>query len=281
MALTKIDYTVRARNAGRNVYFISEGDREYNIRTQCAVPANPCCNCYSIAKAFTVTAIGMLYDRGLLTPQTRLMDVLADKIPEGMDPRWNEVTLHHLMLHQVGFDRGLLDIDCEDASNYPTTDYLKLVLSTPLPHKPGTISQYTDAAFYLLSRVVERLAGMDLADFLRPVLMKTMNFKEFAWSVCPEGYSMGATGLYLRTEDTVKLGILYLNGGEWKGTRILSREWVDLVLKHGYEFKDKGNGWYGKGGMRGQMLTFHPERGIAVAWHSYDDALSFGTMIRD
>ena len=35
--------------------------------------------------------------------------------------------------------------------------------------------------------------------------MDKMKFKEFAWSRCPYGYSMGATGLYIRTEDMVKL----------------------------------------------------------------------------
>jgi len=111
--------------------------------------------------------------------------------------------------------------------------------------------------------------------------MKTMNFKEFSWSVCPEGYSMGATGLYLRTEDVVKLGILYLNGGDWNGTRVISEEWVKLVLENGYEFKDKGNGWYGKGGMRGQMLTFNVNTGIAVAWHSFEKKVPYDIMIKE
>jgi CubicO group peptidase (beta-lactamase class C family) len=91
---------------------------------------------------------------------------------------------------------------------------------------------------------------------------------------------MGATGLYLRTEDMVKLGILYLNKGLWKGTRVISEEWVDLVLEQGYEFKDQGNGWAGKGGMNGQMLTFHTKKGLAVAWHSYDRRAKHDKMIR-
>ena len=57
-----------------------------------------------------------------------------------------------------------------------------------------------------------------------------MRFKEFAWSRCPFGYSIGATGLYLRTEDVVKLGILYLNKGMWKEERIISEACVNLVL---------------------------------------------------
>ena len=110
--------------------------------------------------------------------------------------------------------------------------------------------------------------------------MNVMDFKEFAWSVCPEGHCIGATGLYLRTEDMVKLGILYLNGGTWNGTRIISEEWVRTVLEKGYEIKPRGKGWYGKGGMRGQMLTFNPALGRAVAWHAFD-SVPYDAIIRE
>ena len=279
--MTNIDYAHRVSSHKSNTYFVAEGDQDYHIRTQSIVPANPCCNCYSVAKAFTVTAVGMLYDRGLLTPDTLLTDVLSDLLPDCLDPKWCTVTLHHLMQHKVGFDRGMLDIDAEDASQYPSTDYLRIVLSALLAYEPGTYYQYTDAAYYLLSRVIAKVSGCDLADLLRPVLMDTMQFKEFAWSVCPQGYAMGATGLYLRTEDMVKLGILYLNGGMWKGKRIISKEWVDTVLANGYELKNIGNGWYGKGGMYGQMLMFHPQKGLALACHSFEKKFSHKVLIQE
>jgi len=277
--MTTFDYAARISALKLNTYFVSEGDKDYNIRTQAIVPANPCCNCYSIAKAFTVTAIGMLYDRGLLTPCSLMTDILSDYLPENMDSKWRRLTIHDIMLHKIGFDCGKLDIDAEDASEYPSNDYLNLVLSSPLAYEPGRVHQYTDAAYYLLSRIAAQVSGMDLADLMRPVLMDVMRFKEFAWSVCPQGYSMGATGLYLRTEDLVKLGILYMNGGMWKGTRVISQEWVDKVLSNGYELKHEGNGWYAKGGMRGQMLIFNPEKGIAVACHSFESEVSHEVLI--
>ena len=281
MSLTGTDYATLAHNAGRNVYFVAEGDRDGNIARQVVTPANPCCNCYSIAKAFTVTAIGMLCDRGLLHTEDTAVSFIPNLCPDGMDERWRRVTLDHLMLHLAGFGRGLLDIDADNASTYPSHNYLDIVLSEPLPYEPGTHHQYTDAAYYLLSRVVERVSGMDLAAFLRPALVDVMNFKEYAWSTCPRGYSMGATGLYLRTEDVVKLGILYLRGGDWFGERIISEAWVRTVLERGYEFKDRGNGWSGTGGMRGQMLTFNPSRGIAVAWHGYDGKSAYDALIQN
>ena len=199
------------------------------------------------------------------------MDVLKKYIPNDIDEKWNRVTIHDVLLHKVGFGSGLLDIDCEDASLYKTPDYLQIVLNTKLKYEPGTVSQYSDAAYYLLSRVVYELSGMDLSDLLRPILMEKMKFKEFAWSKCPYGYSIGATGLYIRTEDMVKLGILFLNNGLWNGEQIISKQWIDIVLKNGYEFKPLRNGWYGKGGMRGQFLIFNIENKKVLACHSYDD----------
>lgn len=272
-------YKKRALEKNINTYFISVGDVDYNISKVTIVPANPNCNCYSVAKAFTVAAIGILYDRKLLTLDTKVTAILNKYLPNNIDNKWFDVTIHDVLLHKIGFDKGLLDIDCDDASLYPTTDYLSIVLNTKLIHKPGTVFQYTDASYYLLSRVVYEITNLDLEDFLRPILMDKMKFKELAWSKCPYGFSMGATGLYIRTEDMVKFGILYLNKGMWKEERILSEEWVDLVIANRYEFVHVKNGWYAKGGMRGQVLMFNFDRGKAIACHSYENEIPYDIFI--
>ena len=40
MALSTIDYAERAERAGGGVYFVAEGDREYNTRIQKIIPKN-------------------------------------------------------------------------------------------------------------------------------------------------------------------------------------------------------------------------------------------------
>jgi len=81
-------------------------------------------------------------------------------------------------------------------------------------------------------------------------------------------HAMGATGLYIRTEDMVKLGALYLNKGVYRNERILSEAWIDMVLEKGY-LPRYGETGYGHGGMRGQMLMVLPQHERAVAWHGY------------
>lgn len=278
MALSSNDYIERA--AGTGIYTVTEMDREFNTRQIRIAAANPTNDVYSVAKMFTVTAIGICRDRGLLGTTDRFLDIMGIPLPDGADPRWKDVTLHMLMKHTAGFSRGLLDIDVDNASLYPTNDYLSMVLAEPLPYEQGVQRQYTDAAYYLLSLVVEKVSGMTLFEFLRPAIMDVMRFGEYAWSACPLGHTMGATGLYIRCEDMVKLGVLYLRGGEWNGVRVISEDWCRTVFEREYEFSKKGvPGWYGKGGMHGQMLAVNPEAGLAVAWQGFSRSVSFDKML--
>ena len=273
------DIKKRILEKGNNIYFLCEGDRNNNIRKEIINPANPNCNCYSVAKAFTVTAIGLLYDKCLIKLDMKVVDILKKYVPIDICDKWKKVTIHNLLLHQVGFDKGLLDIDCDDASKYETLDYLTKVFKTKLVYEPGTITQYTDAAYYVLSRVVCEISGMDIEDLLRPILMDKLHFKELAWSKCPYGYSIGATGIYIRTEDMVKLGILYVNYGKYNDEVIISKEWVNIVLENGYEFKHLKDDWYAKGGMCGQLLMFNMKSGKVIGCHSYDDNVSASLFI--
>ena len=211
-------------------------------------------------------------------PRLAKIEEEFDKIALG-DEKWKKVTVEDAILHKVGFNKGLLDIDVDDASKYETYDYLDIVFKTKLEYNPGEVYQYTDASYYLLSRVVNEISGVDLLDFLRPILMKKMNFKELAWSKCPNGYSIGATGLYLRTEDMIKLGILFLNKGKWKEERIVSNEWINKVILNEYEFKKLKDNWYVKEGMRGQILMFNFELNKVIACHSFDDDISYDIFI--
>jgi hypothetical protein len=104
-----------------NTYFLCVGDKDYNIEKEIVVPANQNCNCYSVAKAFTVFAIGLLYDKGLVKPTDLITDILKKYLPLDIDEKWFKVTIHDVLLHKVGFGCGLLDIDSDDASLYPTT----------------------------------------------------------------------------------------------------------------------------------------------------------------
>lgn len=254
-------------------------------RTEEITPANKTNNCYSVAKAFTVTALGLLHDDGLLSTDERPTDIFKDELPEKISPKWEVITLDNVMRHRWGLENGFLDIDSEDLSTYKEkygtrNDFLKIVFSADLPLTPGDEDSrtYSDAAYYLLSRVVTKKTGKTLFDFMRERLFTPLEFEEAAWSTCPMGYSMGATGLYLRTPDMAKLGMLYLNKGMYNGVRCLSEKWCDTVIERGYELRRNTPTSFSKGGMHGQQLFVDDTKGIVVAWLGYDTDGYVGRM---
>lgn len=253
-----------------NVYRIAFMD-DSGVRVYAPVPANACNDWYSVAKTFVVTALGILQDRGLVSVSGRVFPLFSGAFPKGYDRAWEHVTVAHALLHRIGFDRGFLDIDTEDVHAYGTDDYLSLVLAHPLAYAPGTHMQYSDAAYYLLSRLVETVSGQPLDEFLRETVLRPLDIGETAWSRCPRGHTIGATGLYMRAEDVVKLGWTYLNGGVYGGKRIFSEAWAAETLSAGYEFRPVRGAetLLGKPGMNGQMLLFSPERRIAAAYQGY------------
>lgn len=200
------------------------------------LPASACLNSYSIAKVFTVTAAGLLYDRGLMSVEEKVAEIFRREFPEAHDPKWERMTVDHVLSHRAGFPSGFLDIDVQDRSEYGTDDFLQYLFRTRLACEPGEPNGFTATRRFTFSPgFITKKTGRLLDELLWREVFSPLGFQEAAWSKCPMGYPMGATGLYIRTQDMVKLGALYLRQGTYAGKRILSEHWTRLVLERGYE----------------------------------------------
>ena len=255
-----------------NVFRLVLMDRDGAFETADRLPTTPCHDCYSISKAVTATAVGILQDRGLIS--------VSDSLERYFDLRaydreaWRRVKVEHLLTHTMGIERGSLF----EADRYtvPSEDWVDWILRQPLPYAPGQHYAYSNSTFYLLSVVVEKVAGCTLHDFLRRELFTPMGIRDYAWETCPMGHTMGATGLYLSTEDLARFCRLYLCGGLWEGDRLLSGDWCGRVHA-GPEGSYYGgftvgrNGRYFVAGAYQQFEIIAPDRGAVLAGHSFVD----------
>lgn len=255
------------KECGFNLYAVTAITDKGETSSHSFQPCNPCQNSYSVSKFFTLTAIGLLWDEGLIDPSEKLTDIFGTLCPENMDDEWKNKTVEMAILHLCGLPAGYLNINKQHTFEFGN-DYLSYVLSTP-PKTPCEYT-YTDAEFYLLSRAVSIRARRPMIAYLWEKLLYPLGFAEAGWSTCPMNYEMGATGLFIRNEDMAKLGALYLNNGIYHGQRILSEAWVQTVITKHYlpEYTPYG---YGHPGMKGQMLAVFPKIGLTVAWQGYHD----------
>jgi CubicO group peptidase (beta-lactamase class C family) len=222
-------------------------------------------------------AAGILFDRGLLDPSHTLGRYLSSYMVEGTDPKWGDLTVHQLMRHRTGAREGV-DFDLTNAHLWEDPEWLHTLFAIPIVAPPEESFVYSDGNYYILGRIVEELAGMDLGRFMEKEVFAPLGFHVNAWSRDGNGHTVGGTGLYLRTEDMAKIGWLWLNKGKWGDRRIFSEEWADRFLN--YEIDGVANYGYGicrltddivaAGGMYGQGVCADLRTRRAVAFHCFD-----------
>jgi D-alanyl-D-alanine carboxypeptidase len=117
----------------------------------------------SITKQFTAAAILMLVQEGKLSLDERISRYLPD-VPAA----WSEITVRHLLTHTSGIPdytdvRGWFETIRQDRT---PEDLLKPVREEPLQFTPGTQWRYSNAGYYLLGMILEKVSGRTWAQFL-------------------------------------------------------------------------------------------------------------------
>ena len=118
----------------------------------------------SISKQFTAAGILRLTERGLLSLQDRVIDVLPD-----LSDGWSAVRLSHLLHHTSGVPEflflpefGALNADLDR----PAGELQALIARQPLQFPPGGQWSYSNSNYTLLAAVIERISGMPYERFL-------------------------------------------------------------------------------------------------------------------
>lgn len=276
--MTFVDEIVRlVRTYGVNMYSIClyEDGRFQTLQLQEANEKN---NVYSVSKSITSLLLGMLVDRGEADLRCPVYDLFEEAAACGQSALWKEVRLANLLTHTTGFSVPGLDIDQENPDFFGQ-DYLRTALNIPLSGQPGAKMLYSDANYYLISRLIFRMTGQKLQDLARERLFRPLGVAGTAWATCPDGYAMGATGLYLSTYDMAKIGVLLLQNGVYDGQPLISSRWIRLATAahvicndteaYGYGFWRERNGpRFWANGMLGQLIFVSPEKQRVLAWQS-------------
>ena len=229
---------------------------------------------YSLSKSFTSTAVGICVDEGLLSPQTKMCELFADKMPQEMTDALKSLTLHDLLSMQSGHTACVLDkIRWAD-------DTVKAFFEQPTTYTPGTTFAYSTAATCMCAAAVERVTGKKLVDFLDERLFRKLDIKKPTWWECRDGQTLGGTGLHLSSNDITKFGMMLKNKGVYNGERIVSEEYLSLatskhsldvnngapdwVAGYGYQFWLNDRGGFRGDGAYGQLCMVFPESDTLV-----------------
>nr|WP_203612350.1 serine hydrolase [Amycolatopsis sp. SID8362] len=264
----------------------------------------------SISKLFTSIAVLQLVDRGQLTIDTPV----SRFFPEFATGDKAAITVKMLLTHVSGFDADPIPSLWAGYPDIPSRR--QAVLDSPLKNKPGTTYLYSDINLLTLGFIVEKLTGQSLDKVVHdritaPLGMVDTGYNppaskldriaatefeanpprgmvrgsvhdENAWSL---GGVAGHAGVFSTAGDMAILAQTMLNGGSYRGHRILGEETVRQMMLTNYnqQFPDDAHGlgfeldqpWYmgalaspvtaGHTGFTGTTLVIDPEsRSFAI-----------------
>lgn len=240
-------------------------------------------NIYSHSKSFTSLMVGIAIDEGMISFETRLVDVFKDVIDKDTYDRLFDIQVVHLLTMSSGFDEGyLMSNERKKGIGYP--DYLSFMFSRELKQTPGSKFCYSNGDTYLLSRIVEKVYQKPFTQICYEKIFLPLEIGFPMWGADPMGYCIAASELCLSVEEMNRIGILYLNKGLYKGKRIVSEEYVNLCSKtqiktqecywgdYSYQFWmiPELNG-YRADGAYGQMTFILPNYGFALSFQRPED----------
>ena len=234
---------------------------------------------YSLSKSFTGAALGLQLGEGRLS----LDDLVGDHLPEFFDDDTPEATRRMRIRDIASMASGHAAETILDAFVSDPEDPVRGFLRIPPDAEPGTVFAYNQPPVLTLARILQRLAGKRLVDYLRPRVLDPIGIGDLRWSQLPEGFDMGFSGVFTDLDAVARLGQLHLDDGVWNDRRILPAGWVaeasavqtpngdwdqvDWQQGYGFQCWISRHGYRGDGAF-GQFMVVLPDDDVVIAMFS-------------
>lgn len=238
---------------------------------------------YSLSKSFTSLCVGIAWDKGLLSPDERMVDLFPDKLPETVSDRLAAMTLGDVLSMRSGHSAcplGLMRF---------SDDPIRTFLALPVVYEPGTVFVYSSGGTCACGAAVERRSGMKLNDFMTEYLLAPLGIEKPRVLTCADGTHAGGIGIFLEPDALFRTGMLLLRGGVYGGKRVVSEEYCRLATSriadtggngtpdwtagYGYQFWRNVRGGFRCDGAFGQLCVVLPEEDTVFAVQAETDSM--------
>lgn len=226
----------------------------------------------SITKSYTALGIGRAIAMGYLSMEDLHRPVLD--FLKSMDKRKLVDGAETITLHDAMSMRSGIRVNQKEAMKTMNADpnALKgqgqiqtyLELSAPITEKVKAKFKYQGADPSIAMQVLEAVVPGTAREFMKNEVFGKMGITDYAWQDDTSGILKSAAGASLRSRDMLKIGMLVLQGGLWKGESLIPSEFVRLATS-AIDVKpnrDYGYFWWGhKVQVRGRSMHCTSGRG--------------------
>ena len=239
-------------------------------------------NSFSAAKTIISLLIGIALDEGHIKS---FDEPIGNYIPEFNNMGRNIITIRHLLLMASGLDweeSGSNPIS-EAAEGYFTDDLYGLVTRQLVVEKPGVRFNYQSGNSQILGILLSKATKMPLSKYMEEKLWKPIGASSQAyWSLDDDnGIEKSFCCFYATAKDYALLGRLLLNKGNWDGKQLISKNYMEELIKtpelktdegiqnqryglHTWVYYNQGNPVHYFRGYRGQYIMTIPKDNLII-----------------
>ncbi|MEQ8469730.1 MAG: serine hydrolase [Marinoscillum sp.] len=182
----------------------------------------------SVNKALTSTILGIALAQNEISVDEKISDYLPQYATYFENDNTGSLDFEDCLTMTAGFQWD--EWSSNDLSLlWKSDDFGAFVLSrTNLG--PGSEWRYNSALPNLMLKAVDNMVGGNVRDWAHDNFYAKLGIENYKWQSQPDGYPEGSARMYLTPRDMLKIGITYLNDGQWAGEQIIPQAWVQACM---------------------------------------------------
>jgi len=155
-------------------------------------------------------------------------DPISKYLPQALNTDKSQITIENLLTMQSGINYSTWEVFGQSAAllQQKPANSLDYILGLDMRSEPGTEFWYNCGNPHIMSAIIQKQTGRTLRDWAKEVLFDKIGFNRYEWITYKDGVTMGGFGIRTTPRELAKIGQLVLNGGQWNGEQIVSRDWL-------------------------------------------------------
>lgn len=189
---------------------------------------------FSMSKSVISILIGMAIEDGYIAS---VQDPVTKYVPGMRSEAFDTISIENVlqMTSGVEFNESYWNPFGDAAAFYYGRNLIKKTKKLKVETPPATQFDYTSGNAQILGLVLHNALpkGTTISEYLEDKLWKPLGMKyDATWSIDEkEGIEKTFCCLNARAIDFAKIGRLYLHEGNWNGTQLVPKSWVETSTK--------------------------------------------------
>lgn len=181
---------------------------------------------WSIAKTFYAALIGVAIQQKLIT-YSDLEKPISYFVPKLSYDLKSDITLYNIL----SMKSGLEITEYLNEEMFFSIDNLDFAMNVDPKDEQGKVYEYNNVNTMLLNPIIESIFGRTPHEVLISEILNPLNITNYGLWKDSAGNDMTYYGIDLKPNDLLKFGQLINNSGEWQGTQIINKNFLNASIK--------------------------------------------------